>query len=67
MEGPRSIDLLDRGNGLVVFVAVLFGLLATIFVFRPRPASAFAAGSGYGVGYGSGSIMLTGGHTSPKL
>jgi hypothetical protein len=67
MEGSRSLGLLDRGNGSVVLVVVLFGLLSTVFVFRPKPPSTFAAGSGYGVGYGSGSIMLTGGSSSPRL
>lgn len=66
MEGSRSIDFLDRTNGLIMLLLVLVGLLATLFVVRPRRPSPFAAGSGYGVGYGSASIMATSGNVNTR-
>jgi hypothetical protein len=67
LERYREPGFFARTNGLVVLVAVLAGLFATVFVFRPKAPSKFSAGTGYGVGYGSGSIMLTGGASVPNL
>jgi hypothetical protein len=59
MEGTRSNKFLDRGNGVVLMILAVFGLVATLTVVRPQRPSPFAAGTGYGVGFGSDSIMLT--------
>jgi hypothetical protein len=60
----RELGYLEKTNGLVIALIVLFSVIATLRVFRPHKASPFSAGSGYGTGYGSDSVMLG---ASPRL
>ena len=53
----RELGYLEKTNGLVVALIVLFSAFATLMVFRPQRPSPFSAGSGYGTGYGSDSVM----------
>jgi hypothetical protein len=56
--GYHELGYLEKTNGLVVALIVLFSVLATLLVVRPHKPSPFSAGSGYGTGYGSDSVML---------
>lgn len=54
----HELGYLDKTNGLVVLLMLLFAVIGTLLVFRPRSPSPFSAGSGYGTGYGSDSFMV---------
>jgi hypothetical protein len=53
-----QIGLLQKTNGLVVFLMVATALLAIAGIFRPHRPSAFSEHGGYGVGHGTESIMF---------
>jgi hypothetical protein len=57
----NELGYLEKTNGLVMLVILLFTVLVTLGLFRPHRPSPFSAGSGYGTGYGTESLMFGGG------
>jgi hypothetical protein len=55
---PGRVGGLERSNGLVILLILLFGVIATLGIVRPRRPSSFSTGSGFGVGFGAESIMF---------
>jgi hypothetical protein len=55
-DKPNGV--LDKTNGLVVMLILLFGLVTTLGIFRPHRPSPFTAHGAFGAGFGSESIMV---------
>ena len=55
---PSRVGPLERSNGVVLLLMLVFGVIMTLGIFRPQRPSSRSAGSGFGVGFGSQSIMI---------
>lgn len=55
---PGRVGGLERSNGLVILLMLVFGVITTLGIVRPRRPSSFSNGSGFGVGFGAESIMF---------
>ena len=54
----NELGYLEKTNGLVLLIILLFTVLVTLGLFRPHRPSPFSEGSGYGTGWGTESLMV---------